>query len=93
MVNFNGEAAIGTPEFGEVKDKLGTPDAYNDDAVGWAWAMCSPYQWTKQVASHWGGTRNGTIVQWPDGFKSKGEIRAQFEVARVATARRWQHFS
>jgi arylsulfatase len=40
--------------------------------------MCSPYQWTKQVASHWGGTRNGTIVHWPDGFTSKGEIREQF---------------
>ena len=37
-----------------------------------------PYQWTKQVASHWGGTRNGTIVHWPKGIKAKGEIRHQF---------------
>ena len=37
-------------------------EAYNHFAVGWAWAMDTPYQWTKQVASHWGGTRNGTIV-------------------------------
>ena len=36
------------------------------------------YQWTKQVASHWGGTRNGTIVHWPDRIKAKGEIRSQF---------------
>ena len=40
--------------------------------------MDTPYQWTKQVASHWGGTRNGTIVHWPKGFRSKGEIRTQF---------------
>jgi arylsulfatase len=40
--------------------------------------MNAPYQWTKQVASHWGGTRNGTIVQWPNGIKAKGEIRSQF---------------
>jgi hypothetical protein len=36
------------------------PESYNHYAVGWAWAMNTPYQWTKQVASHWGGTRNGT---------------------------------
>ena len=41
------------------------PTAYNHYAVGWAHAMDTPYQWTKQVASHWGGTRNGTIVHWP----------------------------
>jgi hypothetical protein len=40
--------------------------------------MNTPYQWTKQVASHWGGTRNGTIVHWPKGFAAKGEVRAQF---------------
>jgi arylsulfatase len=46
--------------------------------VGWAHAMNTPYQWTKQVASHWGGTRNGTIVHWPNGIKAKGELRSQF---------------
>jgi arylsulfatase len=40
--------------------------------------MDTPYQWTKQVASHWGGTRNGTIVHWPRGIQAKGEIRSQF---------------
>jgi arylsulfatase len=40
--------------------------------------MNAPYQWTKQVASHWGGTRNGTVVHWPNGIKAKGEIRSQF---------------
>ena len=40
--------------------------------------MDTPYQWTKQVASHWGGTRNGTIVHWPGGFSARGEVRSQF---------------
>jgi arylsulfatase len=72
-------SAIETPEFmASVKDKLGTTEAYNHYAVGWSWANCTPYQWTKQVASHWGGTRNATIVHWPDGFESRGEIRTQF---------------
>jgi hypothetical protein len=60
------------------KDQFGGPDSYNHYAVGWAHAMCAPYQWTKQIASHFGGTRNGTIVHWPKGIKSKGEIRSQF---------------
>ena len=59
-------------------DKLGGPESYNHYAVGWAHAMNTPYQWTKQVASHWGGTRNGTIVHWPKGIKAKGEMRSQF---------------
>ena len=49
-----------------------TQAAYNHYAVGWAHAMDTPYQWTKQVASHWGGTRNGTIVHWPDGHQGQG---------------------
>jgi len=40
--------------------------------------MCTPYQWTKQIASHWGGTRNGTVVSWPGGMNARGEIRHQF---------------
>ncbi|MGG7507486.1 sulfatase-like hydrolase/transferase [Plantibacter sp. YIM 135249] len=59
-------------------DELGTPKAYNHYAVGWAHAMDTPYQWTKQIASHFGGTRNGTIVHWPSKIKSAGEIRTQF---------------
>src|SRR6185295_2483441 len=58
--------------------KFGTPEAYNHYAVGWAHAMDTPYQWTKQVASHWGGTRNGTIIHWPNGIKATGEVRTQF---------------
>ncbi len=76
---FNGMAALETPEFLKAHiDKFGGPEAYNHYAVGWAHAMDTPYQWTKQVASHWGGIRNGTIVHWPNGVKSRGEVRAQF---------------
>ena len=79
MANFNGLAGLETPEFlMKHIDKLGGPESYNHYAVGWAHAMNTPYQWTKQVASHWGGTRNGTIVHWPNGIKAKGEIRSQF---------------
>ena len=79
MANFNGLAAIESPEFLLSKlDEFGGPESYNHYAVGWAHAMDTPYQWTKQVASHWGGTRNGTIVHWPKGIKAKGEIRSQF---------------
>jgi arylsulfatase len=79
MLPFNGMKALETPEFLMSKiDKLGGPESYNHYAVGWAHAMDTPYQWTKQVASHWGGTRNGTIVRWPKGIKAKGEIRNQF---------------
>jgi arylsulfatase A-like enzyme len=76
---FNGAAALETPEFVASRiDELGTATAYNHYAVGWAHAMDTPYQWTKQVASHWGGTRNGTIVHWPRGFLARGEVRSQF---------------
>jgi len=79
MINFNGAAALETPEFLKARiDKLGGPESYNHYAVGWAHAMDTPYQWTKQVASHWGGTRNGTIIHWPKGIKAKGEVRSQF---------------
>ncbi len=79
MTTLNGMPAIETPEFllSKIQD-FGTPKAYNHYAVGWAHALCAPYQWTKQVASHWGGTRNGTIVHWPNGVKGKGELRDQF---------------
>ena len=79
MANFNGMAGLETPEFllGKM-DELGSPTSYNHYSVGWAWAMCTPFQWTKQVASHWGGTRNGTIVHWPNGIEESGGLRSQF---------------
>ena len=79
LVVLNGAFGVETVEFMTDRiDDFGTPKAYNHYAVGWAHALDTPYQWTKQVASHWGGTRNGTIVHWPGGINAKGEIRNQF---------------
>ena len=78
-ISLNGAADIETTEFmAERIGQFGTVAANNHYAVGWAHAMDTPYQWTKQVASHWGGTRNGTVVHWPNGFTARGEVRAQF---------------
>ena len=79
---FNGGAGLETAEFlNERIDEFGGPTSYNHFAVGWAHAMDTPYQWTKQVASHWGGTRNGLVVHWPHRIRSSGEIRPQFHHA------------
>ena len=80
LIPLNGFGeVIETPEFLRANlEKWGSPEAYNHYAVGWAWAMDCPFQWTKQVASHWGGTRNGTIVHWPDGIAEQGGVRSQF---------------
>ena len=87
LLTLNGVLGVETPEFmAERIDRFGTPEAFNHYAVGWAHAMDTPYQWTKQVASHWGGTRNGTVVHWPAGMESRGEVRHQFHhVIDIAT--------
>ena len=59
-------------------DEIGGPTSEPHVPVGWAWAMDAPFQWTKQVASHFGGTRNPLVVHWPKGIKAKGELRTQF---------------
>jgi len=59
-------------------DELGGPTTFNHYPVGWAHAMDTPFQWAKQVASHFGGTRNGLVVSWPARIKDKGGIRSQF---------------
>jgi arylsulfatase A-like enzyme len=56
-------------------DELGGPKYYNHFPAGWAWAMDSPLQWTKQVASHFGGTRNPVIISWPAKITDKGGVR------------------
>jgi len=60
-------------------DELGSDRTYNHYPVGWAHAMDTPFQWTKQVASHFGGTRNGMAISWPMRIKAQGEIRPQFQ--------------
>jgi arylsulfatase len=59
-------------------DRWGLPGTSPHYAVGWAWAGDTPFQWTKQVASHFGGTRNGMVVSWPAVIKDHGKIRSQF---------------
>lgn len=59
-------------------DEIGGPTSEPHVPVGWAWAMNAPFQWTRQVASHFGGTRNPMIVHWPRGIAAKGENRNQF---------------
>ena len=77
LISLNGAAAFETTEFmASHIDEFGGPDAYNHYAVGWAHAMNTPYQWTKQVASHFGGTRNGMIVHWPNGIKARARSAA-----------------
>jgi arylsulfatase A-like enzyme len=87
LLTLNGVTDVETTEFMAARiDDFGTPKAFNHYAVGWAHAMDAPYQWTKQIASHWGGTRNGTIVHWPAGIAAKGEIRTHFHhVIDIAT--------
>ncbi len=59
-------------------DEIGGPTSEPHVPVGWAWAMDAPFQWTKQVASHFGGTRNPMVVYWPKRIKAKGQTRTQF---------------
>jgi arylsulfatase len=59
-------------------DDLGGPLSYPHMAAGWAVAGDTPFTWTKQVASSFGGTRNGMVIHWPKRIKAKGEVREQF---------------
>jgi arylsulfatase A-like enzyme len=59
-------------------DKLGSVESYGHYSYGWALAMNTPFQWTKQVASHFGGTRNGIVISYPKLIKDNGGIRSQF---------------
>ena len=61
------------PDLLKVLDKWGSPETYPHMAAGWAVAFDSPFEWTKQVASSFGGTRNGMVVHWPKGIKAKNE--------------------
>jgi arylsulfatase A-like enzyme len=59
-------------------DKWGGPETFPHMAAGWAVAFDTPFSWTKQVASDFGGTRNGTVIHWPKGIQEKGGLRSQF---------------
>ena len=59
-------------------DELGGPSTYPHYAAGWAVAGDSPFEWTKQVASSYGGTRNGMVIHWPKGIAARGQVRSQW---------------
>lgn len=77
MTYFNGVPET-VQEMLKHYDEWGGPNTYPHYAAGWAVAMDAPFSYTKQVASDFGGTRNGIVIHWPKGIKSKGEIRTQF---------------
>jgi arylsulfatase A-like enzyme len=77
MMALNGIMGKADQMMDHIED-WGSANTFPHFAIGWALACNTPFQWTKQVASHFGGTRNGLVVHWPNGIKSKGEIRSQF---------------
>jgi arylsulfatase len=77
MTYFNGIAET-VPDMLKHYDDWGGPSTYPHFAAGWAVALDAPFSYTKQVASDFGGTRNGMIIHWPAGIKAKGELRSQF---------------
>ena len=77
MMALNGIAGDASQMMNHIDD-WGSPNTFPHFAIGWAHAGNTPFQWTKQVASHFGGTRNGMVMHWPNGIKPKGEIRSQF---------------
>ena len=77
MTYFNGVAET-VQDILKHYDELGGPTTYPHYAAGWAVAGDTPFTWTKQVASSYGGTRNGMVVYWPKGIAAKGEMRSQW---------------
>ncbi|HUL60521.1 MAG TPA: arylsulfatase [Anaeromyxobacteraceae bacterium] len=74
---FNGVRET-VPDLLKILDRWGGPLTYPHMAAGWSVALDAPFGWMKQVASDFGGTRNGLVVHWPKGIKAKNEIRTQF---------------
>jgi len=77
MTYFNG-VTENVDDLIPLLDKWGGPETFPHMANGWAVAFDAPFTWTKQVASDFGGTRNGMVIHWPKGIKHKGELRTQF---------------
>jgi arylsulfatase len=76
--SYNGILKIPVEEQLQFYDVWGSAATYPHMAVPWAWAFDTPFKWTKQVASHFGGTRQGLAISWPDRIKDVGGIRSQF---------------
>jgi len=79
MTYFNNEPRGSDVDFMmQHYDTWGDPTTYPHMAAGWAIAFDAPFTWTKQVASNYGGTRNGMVTTWPNRIKAKGEFRRQW---------------
>jgi len=75
---FNGIEVPVEDQLKDFYDVWGSDDTYNHMAVAWSWAFSTPFSWTKQVASHFGGTRQGMAIMWPKKIQDRGGIRHQF---------------
>ena len=75
---INGILNVPVAEQLKFYDAWGSDKTYPHMAVAWAWAFDTPFKWTKQVASHFGGTRQGMAMSWPGHIKDAGGIRTQF---------------
>ncbi len=78
VAQFNGVTPPVDVQLRDFYDLWGTDQAYNHMAVAWTWAFDTPFKWTKQIASHFGGIRQGMVMSWPDRIKDQGGVRNQF---------------
>jgi arylsulfatase A-like enzyme len=78
IASLNGISDLPIPAQMQFYDAWGSDRTYNHMAVPWTWAFCTPFTWTKQIASHFGGTRQGMAISWPGHIKDEGGIRTQF---------------
>ncbi|WP_166360325.1 arylsulfatase [Pseudomonas akapageensis] len=78
MTSYNGILDLPIAEQMKAYDAWGSPMTYPHMAVAWSWAFDTPFKWTKQVASHFGGTRQGMVMSWPGHINDTGGIRTQF---------------
>ena len=78
MTAYNGILEIPVAEQMKAYDAWGSDATYPHMSVAWSWAFDTPFKWTKQVASHFGGTRQGMVIAWPNRIKDAGGVRTQF---------------
>jgi arylsulfatase A-like enzyme len=78
MTAYNGILDLPIADQLKAYDAWGLPPTYPHMSVAWSWAFDTPFKWTKQVASHFGGTRQGMAIAWPNHIKDAGGIRTQF---------------
>src|SRR5258708_20076767 len=78
VAGYNGILKLPIPEMMKAYGVWGSAATYPHMSVAWSWAFDTPFKWTKQVASHFGGTRQGMVMSWPGHITDAGGIRTQF---------------